>query len=114
MRAQLSAQDWGRLGGLERPYQPLTGEQAERFAVELRGEVSEGHLLHGVRVQFLARRIGYDDFLAYAPDLEAPWVSVHLTWSYARQGKAECPPWPPTSLSPSLQDFCAEREWGTS
>lgn len=109
MRAQLSAEDWGRLGQLERPYEPLTAQQAERFAAELRGEVSEGHLLHGVSVQFLARRVGSDNFLTYAPDLETPWGSVHLTWLHARHGKAECPPWPATYLYASLEDFCTEQ-----
>lgn len=80
MRAQLPAKDWARLGRLEPPWGALTAEQAEIFAAELRGEVSEGHMLHGVRVQFLAQRVGYDDFLAYAPELESPWVRVHLTW----------------------------------
>ncbi|GBF04845.1 hypothetical protein DAERI_030011 [Deinococcus aerius] len=75
----------------------------------MRGEVSEGHVLHGVRVQFPARRVGYDDFLAYAPELENPWVRVHLTWMSARHGKAERPPWPSTFLYPNLEKFCTEQ-----
>jgi hypothetical protein len=110
MWGQLAEEDWGRLGRLERPYEPLSAEQAERFVEELRGEVGEGHVLHGVEVQFLARRAGYDDFLGFAPGLEAPWVGVHLTWLYARHGKAENPPWPSTFLYASLEDFCAEQE----
>lgn len=117
MWGQLAEADWARLRRLERLYKPLTAEQAERFAGELRREVSEGHVLHGVEVQFLARRAGYDDFLAFAPGLEAPWVSVHLTWLYARHKKAENPPWPSTFLYASLKEFCAEQEpdqesWG--
>ncbi|MDL2345081.1 hypothetical protein QOL99_13090 [Deinococcus sp. MIMF12] len=104
MRERLSDEDWDRLGQLERPYEPLTAPQAEMFAGELHAEVSEGHVLHGVDVQFLARRLGYDDFLAYAPDLEAPWVSVHLTWK-----PHEPPPWPSSYLYASLEDFLAER-----
>ncbi|BDP41589.1 hypothetical protein DAETH_15580 [Deinococcus aetherius] len=75
----------------------------------MRGEVSKGHILHNVHIQFLARRVGHDDFLAYAPELETPWVGVDLTWLDARHGKAERPPWPSTHLYPSLEAFFMER-----
>ncbi|GMA16526.1 hypothetical protein GCM10025871_28570 [Deinococcus metallilatus] len=54
--------------------------------------------------------MGYDDFLASAPELEAPWVRVPLTWLYARYGQAERPPWPSTLLYASHEDFCAGQE----
>lgn len=103
MRERLSDEDWALVGQLERPYAPLTAQQAETFVGELLAEVSEGHVLHGVNVQFLARRLGYDDFLAYAPDLEAPWASVHLSWK-----PRETPPWPSSVLYASFEEFLAE------
>lgn len=106
MQAYLAEADWERLAQLTPAWEPLAVEQAGLFLRELQGEVGPGHPLY----LFLTRRAGYDDFLVYASSLALPWVSVHLTWTFARYGRTECPPWPFSYPYPSLEAFCHEQE----
>lgn len=60
----------------------------DSFAVQLRREVSRGHMLFDRTLEAVAVRDDRDDALFRAPSGEL--FVVHLTW---RQG-AEPPPWP--------------------
>ncbi|OMQ44731.1 hypothetical protein BKP54_09955 [Ensifer sp. 1H6] len=73
----------------------LSRESATQIENELRRELCEAHVLHGVQVQALARKQGRDDFLFRVPD--RTYAQVHLTWRYEPS-----PDWPSTEVFASL------------
>ncbi len=64
---------------------------------ELRGEVAEGHVLHGRPARAIGRRRGYDDFLFVLEDT-GEVAAVHLTWK--RPDRA---PWPWTEVHATFE-----------
>ena len=84
-----------------RPWERLK-DSCEALVSELQREFSPLHVLHGVPVVPVARRIDCDDILFATADPSKPLAVVHLTWA----GKAERDPrWPSTTIYPSWQDW---------
>jgi hypothetical protein len=68
----------------------------------LRNELSADHVLFGIPVTALAKRIDSDDVLFSTADPSKPFVVVHITW----RGSAESDPiWPTTTIYESWQDW---------
>ena len=72
---------------------------------ELRRELSAGHPLSGLPVRTLARRQDCDDVLFAVEDGSGRVAVVHLTWTHT---PPEQPPWPGTTVFPSLEAWAAE------
>jgi hypothetical protein len=91
------------------PWERLT-ESGEALVNELQKELPHQHILYGVPVMALARRIDCIDVLFAIDDPSKPLAVVHLTWT----GKAETDPlWPTTTLYLSWQDWikrCLHRQ----
>lgn len=64
---------------------------------QLAVEAGPGHLLHGVEVRLIARRVDTDDALFALSDGRV--AEVHLTW---RKGAEPDPRWPVTLIFRSL------------
>jgi hypothetical protein len=71
---------------------------------ELKRELSVEHPLFGLPVKTLARRQDRDDVLFALEDGTGRVAVVHLTWT---QSPPERPPWPVTTLFPSLENWAA-------
>ncbi|MDZ4821087.1 MAG: hypothetical protein SGJ20_19135 [Planctomycetota bacterium] len=75
---------------------------------ELSRELSERHLLFGLKAKAIARRQDCDDVLFEISGASFRYAAVHLTWS----GMAEAEPsWPYTKTFETLEDclaFCAD------
>jgi hypothetical protein len=84
-----SVEDPARVAGMER---------------ELARELSAGHPLYGLPVRTLARRQDCDDVLFAIEDGSERVALVHLTWAHG----PELPPWPATSVFPSLSAWVAD------
>jgi hypothetical protein len=72
----------------------------ETFLRQLRLELSPAHALFGLPARVIGRGDG-DDALFEILDGTGRVAVVHLVWSKAQQE----PPWPGTSIYPSLQAF---------
>ncbi len=72
---------------------------------ELKRELSADHLLFGLPVKTLARRQDRDDVLFALQDGTGRVAVVHLTWT---RSPPERPPWPDTTLFPSLENWVAK------
>lgn len=84
-----------------RPWERLK-DAGEALVSELQKELSPQHVLHGVPVVAVARRIDCDDVLFVIADASKPLAVVHLTWA----GETERDPrWPSTTLYQSWQDW---------
>jgi hypothetical protein len=70
--------------------------------LELIRELADEHPLYGLSVRTLARRGDCDDVLFAIEDGTGRVAAVHLTWT---QNPPEQPPWPGTTLFPSLDDW---------
>ncbi|UII32320.1 hypothetical protein LVD17_00515 [Fulvivirga ulvae] len=53
----------------------------ENLEVQLRKEISVGHILYGKEVKTIARRQDNDDVLFKVADTDFQYAMVHLTWS---------------------------------
>ena len=74
----------------------------EALVNELQRELSPQHVLYGILVAAVARRIDCDDVLFATADPSKPLAVVHLTWA----GKAERDPrWPSSTLYQCWQDW---------
>jgi len=82
----------------------IAEEEAQLLKKELQGEVGEQHVLFGLPVSVLARRVDKDDVLFFLEDGSGRCAVVHLTWSHKR----EATPWPRTTLYSDLQDWAAK------
>jgi hypothetical protein len=83
------------------PWQRLEAS-GDAFVRELHKEVPARHVLHGLSVIAVARRIDRDDVLFATPDPTKPLAVVHLTWA----GRTESDPqWPYTTLYESWRDW---------
>ncbi len=75
---------------------------SDALVKELQKEMSPQHVLYGVPVVAVARRIDCDDVLFAVDDSAKPLAVVHLTWT----GKVEHDPqWPSTTLYRDWQDW---------
>jgi hypothetical protein len=84
-----------------RPWERLQ-DVGETLVNELQKELPAQHVLKGVPVIAVARRLDCDDVLFATADPSMPLAVVHLTWA----GKAEGDPrWPSTTLYRSWQDW---------
>ncbi|ADB15836.1 hypothetical protein Psta_1154 [Pirellula staleyi DSM 6068] len=83
-------EDSGQVGGMEQ---------------ELKRELSADHPLFGLPVKALARRQDCDDVLFALQDGTGRVAVVHLTWT---RNPPERPPWPHTTLFPSLENWAAK------
>jgi hypothetical protein len=111
MQRELSNQSFGG-GGLRGvewlvPWHPVSDDptQVAGMERELRLELSAGHPLFGLPVRTLARRKDCDDVLFAIEDGTGRVAVVHLTWT---QSPPERPPWPGTTVFPSLAAWSAE------
>jgi hypothetical protein len=89
---------------LQLPWQGLQGSGAA-LVRELARELPHGHVLDGLPVVALARRVDCDDILFATADPAKPLAVVHLTWTGSRE-RDPTSPW--TTLYQSWQDW-AER-----
>jgi hypothetical protein len=89
------------------PWYPISGDPAHTTGLEkeLLRELSPGHILYRVPVRALALRQDCDDVLFALEDGSGRVAVVHLTW---KQSGPEHPPWPGTSLYPSLEQWLSE------
>ncbi len=84
-----------------RPWERLK-DADEALIGELQNELPPQHILYGVPVIAVARRIDCDDVLFAADDPTKTLAVVHLTW----MGKRERDPqWPSTTLYRAWQDW---------
>lgn len=70
---------------------------------QLRLEVSRGHVLHGAKVELIARRGDTDDALFALGDGRV--ADVHMTWS--RRPERD-PRWPATAVFASIEEWVRE------
>jgi hypothetical protein len=83
------------------PWQRLEGSY-DGFVRELQKEVPPLHVLHGLSVVAVARRIDCDDVLFVTANPAMPLAVVHLTWT----GRTESDPrWPHTTSYKSWEDW---------
>jgi hypothetical protein len=91
--------DMALLPGEWRKVQPPEAAELEQ---ELRREVPQGHVLHGVRVHAVAVRRHLKDVVFWVPTSKQ-WALVHLT------GRPEDDPhWPSTFCARRWEDVSAE------
>jgi hypothetical protein len=84
-----------------RPWERLK-DSGEALVKELQKELPPQHVLYGVPVIAVARRIDCYDVLLAADDPSKPLAVVHLTWA----GRTEQDPrWPSTTLYRGWQDW---------
>jgi hypothetical protein len=83
------------------PWQRLEGS-GDAFVRELQKEIAPRHVLHGLSVIAVARRIDRDDVLFATHDPTKALAVVHLTW--ASRSETD-PQWPFTTLYESWQDW---------
>jgi hypothetical protein len=83
------------------PWQPVKSA-GDNLVKELRQELSEYHILHGVRVVAVARRVDRDDVLFTTADPAKPLAVVHLTFTGDRERE---PQWPWTTIYNNWQDW---------
>jgi hypothetical protein len=73
------------------PWRDLAPAEAERLERELGREVRAPHILHGVEVRVIARRVDTDDVLVALADGRV--AVVHLTWAGGQEARPEQFPW---------------------
>lgn len=73
----------------------------EHLEEQLQKEVSQGHVLYGVKAKAIARRVDTDDVLFELADHEFNFAMVHLTW----QEKPSSPEWPYTEMYRDFSDW---------
>ena len=84
---------------LPEPWLVLSDDLRPSFETELAKEVTEGHPLSTELVTPVAK-CGHCDSVVFSVERQPlEWALVHLTWS----GRPESPPWPTTSLHPTLR-----------
>lgn len=83
------------------PWQPLEG-CGDALVAELQRELAPDHVLHGVDVAPLARRIDCDEVLFATADPQHPLAVVHLTWTTKMERD---PRWPWTTLFSGWADW---------
>lgn len=81
------------------PWRPIAGEEATGLERVLRREVGPNHVLHGLPVRALARRVDCDDVLYAIKDGTCRVVNVHLTWT---QDPPVREPWPTATFFSSF------------
>lgn len=84
--------EWRAVGGVD----------AFELEQELRREVPEGHVLHGLSVRAVAVRRHLKDVVFWVPSLDQ-WALVHLT----RRVETN-PRWPTTACTRNWDDLIAE------
>jgi hypothetical protein len=84
-----------------RPWERLK-DAGEALVAELQKELPAHHVLYGVPVIAVARRIDCDDVLFAADDTSKTLAVVHLTWAGKRERD---PQWPSTLLYRDWQDW---------
>lgn len=86
------------------PWYPVE-DAATRAGLEsqLRLEVSRGHVLHGAKVELIARRSDTDDALFAFGDGRI--AEVHMTWSKRPEQDTR---WPVTAIFASIEEWVGE------
>jgi hypothetical protein len=84
----------------------MDAELAPSFVAELQREVSPAHLLFGLQVTAIARRIDCDDVLFQITSEPERFAVVHLTWTGRPQFNAEQPS---TVLFDTISEFSEKR-----
>lgn len=93
---------------LPEPWLVLPEERRPGFTAELAKEVTAGHALSGEVVIPIAK-CGHCDSVVFSVERQPlRWALVHLTWS----GRSESPPWPKTTLHPTLHDAVGAHDTG--
>ena len=82
------------------PWYPIPQDISSWVETELQREIIAGHPLYGLKVQAIARRSGYDDYLFFLPNNKLPLAVVHLTFQ-----KETTVNFPHTSFYNSLDDW---------
>ena len=91
--------------GLPVGWRSIRGDDRMNVAAELRREIPDGHVLHGVRLTPLGRRASRDDVLVRAIGAPAPLYVVHLTWHAETD-----PAWPSSQPFQSLVELMSAEE----
>ena len=86
-------------------YEPWISESSRTYLEELNKEVSEDHLLYGVALNVVARRIDKDEILFQFKENSNKYVQVHLTW---KQDKEIDPKWPISRVFNSYDEWVTE------
>jgi hypothetical protein len=84
-----------------KPWESLRGS-GDNLVKELNRELNSEHVLHGMVVAALARRIDCDDVLFATANSELPLAVVHLTWTGRRKRD---PNWPQTTCYTGWPDW---------
>ncbi len=82
-------------------------EDTEKLVIELRRELTDGHLLWNRNVRPIARRIDRDDVLFEIVEDPPCYAIVHLTWKGGRESNPE---WPTTKLFADIQEWARDAE----
>ncbi len=64
---------------------------ANELELELKKELSNGHVLEGKPVTIIARRKDNDDVLVKVTEEPVIYAVVHLTWSKSKERVPKCP-----------------------
>jgi hypothetical protein len=83
------------------PWEPVQGSKSN-IEVELQKELGKNHVLYGINIEAVGKRIDCDDYLFYLPDYTHKFAVVHLTWSGHRENDGR---WPSTKL------YIDKEEW---
>jgi hypothetical protein len=91
--------------GLPEGWRSIQEDDRLNVAAELRREIPDGHVLHGVKLTPLGRRVNRDDVLIRATGAPAPLYVVHLTWHAETD-----PAWPSSQPFRSLIELMEAEE----
>lgn len=75
-------------------------QETQRLSAELSSELPPNHILFGLKVTAIAKRIDRDDVLFEIVGGTAPLAIVHLTWQ-----RESDPRWPSTKLFSSWDEW---------
>lgn len=81
----------GHLGQLPEGWLACDAEAAAKLHKELQTELPDGHALHGLALELVARRDGSDDVLCRHPHGPERYTVVHLTWAMRQEADPRFP-----------------------
>lgn len=85
--------------------EPWISEYSSTYLEELYKEISEDHLLYGIALNVVARRLDKDEVLFQFKENSNKYVQVHLTW---KKDKEIDPKWPKSRVYNSFEDWATE------
>ena len=86
-----------------KPWEGIPQNERDTVAAELRREIVNDHVLHGVTVTAFGHRIDCDDFVFIMGDVSSRVAVVHLTWRVETTAD-----WPHVIIFDSLDEWREE------